>query len=172
MGNNMKDYVWYACYGSNLCADRFKCYVAGGVCADNGREYSGCRDKALWTDSKIKRYPGRIFFANKSGSWGGKGVAFYDPDADGETIMRLYKITREQLAEVREQEGPSPRWYGRMLELGTEDGIPVYTITNEVPIPANQPADNYLALIRRALVEECGVAADEVEEYLAVKREI
>ncbi len=167
-GTPKKDYVWYACYGSNLSADRFRCYIEGGLCKENGNVYTGCRkDRSLWTDSRIRRYPGRIYFANKSSAWEEKGVAFYDPDAKGETIMRLYRITKEQLQEVQKQEGLWPQWYGRMIELGTEDGLPVYTITNEVPITRNAPSEKYLSLIRRALIQECGVPEDEAEEYLA-----
>ena len=40
-GSMDKEYVWYACYGSNLSADRFRCYIEGGVCAENGRSYEG-----------------------------------------------------------------------------------------------------------------------------------
>lgn len=159
-------YVWYACYGSNLKADRFKCYIEGGTCTENGRSYGGCRDKSLWIDSRIKKFPGKMFFANSSGSWEGKGVAFYDPEASGETIMRLYKITSEQLDDVQGQEGPGPRWYGRKVELGIEDDCPIITITNSDPIKANKPSDVYLSLIRKALVEECGISPDKADEYL------
>lgn len=41
----------------------------------------------------------------------------------------MWKITEGQYGEVKEQEGPS--WYGKEILLGQEDGIPIYTITNE-----------------------------------------
>lgn len=162
------EYVWYACYGSNLSSDRFKCYIEGGVC-ENGSRYEGCsRDKSLWIDSKIRRFPGAMHFAQTSRSWGHTGVAFYDPDGEGETIMRLYKITRDQLTEVQDQEGPSDRWYGNMVDLGVDDdGCRIYTITNKVEIPKNHPSDKYLKLIRRALVQECGLTEKEADEYLS-----
>ena len=162
------EYVWYACYGSNLSADRFECYIEGGTCAENGREYSGCSsDKSLWIDSKVKRFPGRMHFANSSSSWDGKGVAFYDPNGKGETIMRLYKITRQQFMEVRDQEGPSDRWYGNIVDLGVdEDGCSILTITNGVSIPENTPSEKYVSLILRALTMECGISADEAEKYI------
>ncbi len=165
---NNKEYVWYACYGSNLSSERFKCYIEGGVCKENGKSYSGCtNDKSLWTDSKIIRVPGKMFFGNSSSSWGGKGVAFYNPDGNGETIMRLYKITKEQLYEVQRQEGKAAYWYGRLFRLGPDlDGCEIYTITNEAAVPANRPSDVYLDLIRRALIEECGINASDTEEYL------
>ena len=160
-------YVWYACYGSNLSSDRFKCYIEGGVC-ENGSRYDGCRgDKSLWIDSKIKRFPGTMHFAQMSRSWGNSGVAFYDPKGAGETIMRLYKITLDQLREVQDQEGPSDRWYGNLVDLGIDDdGCEIYTITNKVDIPMNQPSEDYLNLIQRALVQECGLSELEADKYL------
>ncbi len=46
----MKDYVWYACYGSNLLYERFKCYILGGTFNGNGRYHDGCQDKTLPKD--------------------------------------------------------------------------------------------------------------------------
>lgn len=162
------DMVWYACYGSNLSEDRFKCYIEGGTCADNGRYYDGClSNKELWSESKVATFPGSMYFGNKSGSWGGKGVAFYSDAYKGETIMRLYKITWGQLLEVQRQECDSPNWYGNIFCLGVdEDGCPVYTLTSETVRPKNAPSDNYLSLIRRALIKECNISADRVEAYL------
>ena len=160
-------YVWYACYGSNLSADRFKCYIQGGICAENGKPYRGCRlDKSMWIDSKIRRFPGKMFFANESGSWGG-GVSFYDPEGNDEVIMRLYKITEYQLDEVQDPECNKPYWYGRRIDLGVdEDGCHIFTITNAEAIPKNSPTEKYYGLIERALVEECGVSAEEADLYL------
>jgi len=168
-GEMDKEYVWYACYGSNLSSDRFRCYIEGGTCKENGRTYTGCTsDKTLWKESKVKRFSGRMFFGNRSGSWGGKGVAFFENSGRDEVIMRMYKITKEQLKEVQEQEGMSMKWYGKTLCLGLdEDGCPIYTITNGERVPHNEPADNYVALIKKALVEECGISAGEAEEYIA-----
>ena len=168
-GMKESDEVWYACYGSNLCADRFKCYIEGGTCKDNGRYYEGCRNnKSLWTDSKVKRFPGTMYFGNESGSWGGKGVAFYTDAYKGETIMRLYKITWGQLLEVQRQEGSSSNWYGNVLCLGIdEDGCPVYTLTSDNIRKKNAPSENYVKLISRALVEECGILEDDAAAYLS-----
>lgn len=38
------DKVWYACYGSNLCADRFKYYILGGECPYNGTLKVNCHN--------------------------------------------------------------------------------------------------------------------------------
>lgn len=161
------DKVWYACYGSNLCADRFKYYIAGGLCPYNNVRYEGCDDKTLWKESKIRRFPGNLYFANSSGTWGGKGVAFFDPNGTDSTVMRLYKITWGQLLGVQRREGRSPVWYGNLVSLGVDDdGTPVYTFTSAHRGAETAPHENYISLIRDALVKECGISRTEAEAYL------
>ena len=162
------EYVWYACYGSNLSSERFKCYIQGGTCKENNKTYRGCTDKTLWTESKIRCFPGKMHFGQNSPSWDYSGVAFYDPKAGSETIMRLYKITNEQLVEIQKQEGKGDYWYGNKLDLGIEeDGCHIYTLTNVLPVSKNSPADCYLTLIRNALVDECGLSRREADNYLS-----
>ena len=161
------DNVWYACYGSNLHADRFRYYIEGGLCPYNGVQYEGCGDRTTWTDSRIRRFPGDLYFANVSGTWDGKGVAFYDPNGSGTVVMRLYRITWGQLLQVQRQEGDHPMWYGRLVPLGTEqDGVPVYTFTSAQRGTPNPPAAAYLELIRDALINECGLRKEAAETYL------
>ena len=159
------DKVWYACYGSNLKAKRFKCYIVGGYCPCNGKHYRGCADKTLWADSKVSRFNGELYFGNESGTWDGKGVAFFDPKAAETVIMRLYLITWGQLLDVQGQEGTSPRWYGRLVSLGEENGIPIHTFTSESRRPANPPSEKYLAVIREGLIE-CGIPVQTANSYL------
>ena len=166
---NGNDLVWYACYGSNLCAERFRYYIEGGLCPLNNRPYKGCSDKTLWRASRVQRFKGKRYFAQSSGTWGGKGVAFYNPDADGCVTMRLYLITREQFKEVQEQEGKSDSWYGRIIDLGTDDaGIPIYTFTSKRRGEPNAPSENYASLIRTALIEECGLSQAEAEAEMSI----
>ena len=165
---NMQDDtpIWYAAYGSNLNESRFACYIRGGICEQNNRFYRGCSDKTMWTDSRIQTMKGRMYFANHSGSWGGKGVAFYSPEGQGTTVMRLYKITYGQLKEVQLQEGCSMNWYGRLVCLCFEDGLPVMTFTSGKQLEQNIPDDAYLNLIHDALVSECGISKREAAQYL------
>lgn len=161
------DKVWYACYGSNLNADRFKYYIAGGLCPYNNVEYEGCADKTLWTESKVCCFPGDLYFANASGTWGGKGVAFYDPDGTGTVFMRLYKITWGQLLDVQRREGLSARWYGNLVPLGQdEDGSSIFTFTSSIRGNKNAPHESYISLIRQALINECELSETEANEYL------
>ena len=102
-----------------------------------------------------------------SKSWGGTGVAYYDPDGKGTVIMRLYKITWDQFQCVQCQEGKSSKWYGKKLLLGTdEDGTLIYTITCEEKSMRNSPSDAYYTLIRNALIDECGLDSEKADAYL------
>ena len=153
-GMSGDDELWYACYGSNLSEERFSCYIKGGKCRQNGVTYEGCSDKTEWTAKAVMKFGGELYFGNKSGSWGGKGVAFYDPDAEGETHMKLYRIKFSQFLELRNMEGPSPNWYGRIVCLGIRDDIPVYTLTSEERRPENAPCRSYISLIAKAMKTE------------------
>ena len=162
------DVVWYASYGSNLSKERFLCYIKGGICAANGKEYKPCTNPKLVSEKDDHAwFPGQMYFGNESGSWGDKGVAFYDPNAVGKTFMRMFKVTREQLWEIQGKEGRCPEWYGRILALGIHaDGCPIYTMTSEYRHPFNAPDKSYINLISRALIEENGFSEKEAEDYL------
>ena len=158
--------VWYACYGSNLSEERFRCYVQGGV-APNGNRYYGCNDTTLWKESYWTDYRGRLYFGNKSPSWDYDGVAFYDPAGHEPVLFRLYRITRNQLHDIMRQEGSSANWYGHQLLLGMgKDNLPVYTLISSTTRPQKAPSPNYLEVIRTALEKEAGLKPKEVKRYL------
>ena len=160
-----EDEIWYACYGSNLSAKRFSCYIEGGTCEENGRTYPGCTDKTRWTDEAVMSFPGELYFGNTSGSWENRGVAFFDPEAEGVTFMRLYRIKLSQLYDLRRMEGASAQWYGRILCLGVRDNLPVYTLTSETRRPANAPCDSYLKLIAAAMKDELKLSDDVMPDF-------
>lgn len=157
-----EDEIWYACYGSNLSEERFRCYIEGGKCEQNGITYSGCSDKIIWSDDKTAAFEGELYFGNKSGSWNGKGVAFFDPDVMSVTFMRLYKIKFSQFLELRKMEGASPNWYGRIVCLGVKDNTPIYTLTSETRRPANTPSRAYLKLLANAMRDELELTDEAV----------
>ena len=158
--------VWYACYGSNLSEERFRCYVQGGV-APNGKRYYGCNDTTLWKESYWTDYRGRLYFGNESPSWDYGGVAFYDPAGYEPVLFRLYRITRNQLHDIMRQEGASANWYGHQFLLGMgKDNLPVYTLISSTTRPQKAPSPNYLEVIRTALEKEAGLKPKEVKRYL------
>ena len=164
---NMRDDepLWYAGYGSNLSSERFRYYLQGGVCPENGKPYKGCTDTTLWQDDMVMEFPGRMYFGNESGSWGG-GVSFYQPEWPGKTTMRLYRITYGQFKEIQVQEGPSDNWYGRIKYLDRVQGIPVFTLTSQEPREPKKPGERYLKLLRDALVLEVGMTEKKADQYL------
>lgn len=164
------DYVWYAGYGSNLSTDRFSCYISGGVCRENGRTYVGSEDPTPARAIQKCCYPGSLYFGNRSSTWGGCGVAFFDPkptNKDAYVYMKRYLITRQQLHDVMEQEGPSSNWYGRLVCLDIDDqGIPVYTLTSETRRPQNAPTPDYTELITNVLESDFGLSKTQARKYI------
>ena len=158
--------IWYACYGSNLSEERFRCYVQGGVAA-NGKHYPGCEDTTLWKEQYWAWYRGSLYFGNESSSWDYGGVAFFDPAGDEQVLFRLYCITRDQLDDIARQEGNSAHWYGHRLLLGVgKDNLPVYTLTSGALRPKKAPSAQYLDVIRTALQEEADWKERDAERYL------
>ena len=149
-----KQYVWYIAYGSNLLMERFLCYIKGGSFRGNSKIYEGCTDTSLPLKDKPFLVPYELYFGNESGSWDGSGVAFIDTDKPGIALGRAYLITYEQFLEIQHQEGTSPRWYGRIVELASSVGdIPHMTFTSEHRRPDNMPNNNYLDILLEGLRE-------------------
>lgn len=164
---NVHNLVWYACYGSNVYSKRFKHYIIGGQFQGRGRNLDPCEDSTLWRDSKVIRVPGRMHFAKEKSGWGNYGVAFFRPEEEGTTIMKLYLVTEAQFRHIKKKEGAAEYWYGYEYPLGQVDGIPVRTLTSRYRIePENQPCREYLDTIRNGLTLECGLTEEEAEEYL------
>ena len=102
-------HVWYSSFGSNILAERFNCYLAGGRVEGMVRDMPGSRDPtppSRWT--RWDDVPYRMFFAHSSPTWGGGGVAFVDVDAPSPaqlgTTFRLYRVTLQQYNDVLAQE--------------------------------------------------------------------
>ncbi len=170
-------YVWYVGYGSNLHEQRFLCYIKGGTPRFGKTHYNGCTDKTLPAQNKaiIINYP--LYFAlpdksTKTSNWGAGGVAFIAPKKDRrvKTLCRMWKITKDQYNEVKRQEGS---WYGNEILLGDEDGIPIYTITNDTVLTnINKPSDTYIKTIALGLKETYSFTDKKVVRYLIAKRGI
>lgn len=180
--------VWYASYGSNMCADRLACYLAGGCPPGATRTYPGARDRTLPTDVRPVELAGSVYFAWHSPTWDG-GIALFDPDGPGSSVGRAYRLTHGQLSDLLEQEmhrepgvdhdldellstGAAAVGDGRYESLhvvGELDGEPVVTFTSPEGLHAadhNEPSTAYLALMAQGLVEGHGWEPDRVAGYL------
>lgn len=166
MGNN---YVWYACYGSNINLQRFLCYIKGGECTYNGKIYSGCTNKSLPVREMPKKIPYQLYFGNSSMSWGGSAVAFIVPRFNpfACTLGRMYLITEEQFEEIHMQEGKSHDWYGQVIEFGEKDGYKIKTFTNAGIRPVNAPGKGYLKAMFEGIKETYTKMSNiDIEYYL------
>ena len=110
-------YVWYGSFGSNLCSERFRCYLQGGRVAGMSVSQPGCRDTTVPfrvpptldcpTTSMV--VPHRLFFAQVSPWWDNGGVAFLDvssveDDESWFSHLRLWRTTLEQYNDIFAQE--------------------------------------------------------------------
>ena len=178
------DPVWYVAYGSNMSAARFGCYISGGRPRGARRTYLGCRDRSPPLRDVGIRLAGGLTFAGESRVWGG-GIAFYNPDADGQVAARAYLLTFGQLSDVVAQEAKSSvgcdlvlgngiarRWatpsrvYETVLHVDDLDGLAMFTITSLQSLEPTAPSEHYLRTMLNGLGEAFGWTAAERVDYL------
>lgn len=158
------DYVWYVCYGSNLLEERFLYYLMGGRSVFDGTEYQGCSDKSMYLTSCPVTIPYQLYFSRSAAKWGNGGVAFLDMCRKGMTLGRMYLVSRKQYEEIKSQEG---LWYQQTLELGTYQGLPMYSFTDTQRMADQAPHVSYLNVIRHGLRQTYPEMIDEeIENYL------
>jgi len=171
--DNIKKYVWYAGYGSNLSEDRFLCYIKGGKPKYANEEGAGCKDQSLPLKDKPISIYFSLYFAKNSSNWVG-AVAFIGTKENKKgkpTLGRMWLITEEQFKEIRAQEGTS--WYNKKIELGKEEGMSIYTITHSAQLSFEKPSENYLKTIIGGLKETYPeMSTKELVEYLLEKEGI
>jgi hypothetical protein len=184
--------VFYAAYGSNLCAERFGCYLSGGRPPGSAHAHRGARDPRPASTWRTFWVPGTLYFSGTSRLWGG-APAFLDLDPMVETkaALRAYRVTWEQLEDVMAQESAratvplelEPRTlvegfstlvgsgrYDRLACLGVIEDIPVVTLTAPWSLTEVAPATPslpYLATLVRGLREAFDMDDDAIVEYLA-----
>lgn len=182
--------VWYVSYGSNLCAARLSCYLAGGQPAGAARCYSGCRDPSPAQQSLPVWLPGGVYFALESTVWTG-GVAFYDPDLSGTVAARGYLVTAGQFWDIVAQEmhrplartpppltavlsegraSVGPGHYETLMCAGWLDGAPLLTFTapwSMAQVQTRAPSAAYLSMLSAGLREAHGWSRREAAAYLA-----
>jgi hypothetical protein len=181
--------VWYVAYGSNMHADRFARYLAGGTPVGARRGYPGCRDTTPPAATRPLTVPGGVYFAGESPVWSG-GRAFYDPDLPGTAAARAYLVTPGQFSDVAAQEmyrepgvdldlsevsarGRHVLGEGRyetLLHLGEHDGHPALTFTapwSAHEVEHTKPSGPYLEVLGAGLAEAHGWEVDRIAAYLA-----
>lgn len=181
--------VWYASYGSNVSAARFRFYLRGGTAPGSRRAVPGARDATPPRATTVATLPHPLFFAGSFQSWDGGGVAFVDPDRSGRAHSRAYLITEQQFIDVLRQENArgdldcdvadlvsaedtlvSP-WtpYGRVLTGRWVDDRPCLTFTcpDATVMQPNAPSRAYLTTIAAGLIAGGELGCDEIVTYLA-----
>jgi hypothetical protein len=142
-----------------------------------GKKVEGCKDKTPPKESKPIRIPYSLYFAKQSQYWENGGVAFIslerESDESNWTLGRMWKITKEQYEEVKNQEG---EWYNYEICLGEEYGISIYTITNKYNLNIKKPSEGYkkpskpyLKTISLGLKETYNFSKIEIYGYLIQK---
>lgn len=188
-----ENYVWYACYGSNLFKDRFLCYIKGGKPANSTRIEIGCRDKTepIATDKITIDLP--LYFAMRIPHWNFGGGCFLGhlSDENNKTLGRKYLITKEQFVDVVRQENSNndinidfekvikngnliitDSKYGNLFYLGEFQGNPIFTFTtphNFGVLEVNKPDILYLKTILNGLREIYDFSLEYFVEYFLTK---
>lgn len=168
-----RKFVFYVCYGSNMCEDRFKCYLTGKPNKRLGiKAGKKCKDQSPIVGKTSFRIPYEMYFGNSSSTWDGGGVCFLNPkrisDTKKFTFATAYLISEEQYEHVRKCEGKSPEWYGKEIELDPMSGIPAKTFTSEKVHKFNMPSKRYLDVVRAGLIE-WGLTYKQAVQYLYCK---
>lgn len=187
MENDRNGMIWYASYGSNICRERFLCYIRGGKPNGSNKRYPGCADKTLPVTDQEIMIQSELYFARSSKTWSGGGVGFLKNHfgGDSQSLGRMYLITRDQFIDVVKQETERPQvtinfdlaiksgdyvflqrsWYGRIVYLGVQNGYPIFTFTGEADQEANPPDDAYLKMIIDGIREVYVFSNEEIADY-------
>ncbi len=193
---NPNERVWYAVYGTNLNEERFSCYIKGGVPEGTSRPDTGCRDRTPAIDGGKTTLPFQLYFSKRSAKWENGSVGFLalKKDSAAKTLGRKYSIKRQQFEDIFKQsngisvdrEFPvdlekvmeagaltlSESWFGRIVFLGLEEGVPVFTLTaywDFEPGKVSPPSGKYLAHFVKGLKQTYGFSEAQTAEYLADK---
>lgn len=182
---NDEDLVWYAAYGSNMAADRLRCYLEGGCPPGGRRAHTGARDRTPPRASRPLRLPLSLHFAGASAVWGG-GKAFVTPGGGRQCLARAWLLHHQQFDDLASQESGRPTrriavdrvcrvrglrlgdgHYDRILHCGELEGVPVVTFTHPERPAGRAPAPAYLRMLARGLRQAHDLTAREAATYLA-----
>ena len=148
------NYVWYACYGSNINRTRFMRYI------------DRCSRSTPPKEDRRYLFPYNMYFAKSTILWDNGSKAFLDDTAEGRTYGRIYKISLLQFKEICMMEG---RDYTKQLYLGDLEGYPIYSFTDTQKNPVTKaPSAAYYRTILEGLRECYGdqMETKKLNEYL------
>jgi len=190
---NKNNYVWYACYGSNLNEERFLCYIKGGQPKNSTRIELGCSDKTLPISNSTYKLNRPLYFAKNAPHWnnGGAGFIGLKSDENNYTLSRKYLITKQQFVELVNQENKTTGInidfeeiinlksknifdgkYGNLLYLESIEDIPVFSFTIKEKMGDSEfvkPDEIYLKTIIAGLKEIYYLSNIEYVEYFLTK---
>ncbi len=191
---NASNYVWYACYGSNLNEDRFLCYIKGGKPKNSSRTEIGCQDKTTPLKNTTYKIDRPLYFAKRAAHWenGGAGFIGLSPDPNNFTYSRKYLITKQQFVDLVNQENRTNNIqidfqeiitlkskvitearYSNLLFLEFDtDQIPIFSFTTPEKMGESEfvkPAPIYLKTIIAGLKEIYNLPYTELAEYMMTK---
>ena len=148
------NYVWYACYGSNINRTRFMRYI------------DMCSRSTPPREDRRFLFPYDMYFAKSTMLWDNGSKAFLDDTAEGWTYGRIYKISMLQFREICRMEGSD---YTKQLYLGDLEGYPIYSFTDTQRNPVTKaPSAAYYRTILEGLRECYGeqMETKKLNEYL------
>lgn len=167
------EWVWYVCYGSNLCLERFMCYITGKANKKYGiGKGEKCKDQTPIFESQVLTIPYEMYFGNHSSTWDNGGVCFLREckDPNRYAIARAYRITKKQYNHIWKREGKSPSWYGKEINLEPIKGTEAKTFTSEYEHKYVKPSDRYISVLKAGL-KECKISYRKIMWYLKSKIE-
>lgn len=164
---NNDDYVWYACYGSNINFERFMYYING----DKSEKYStskGCEDKSLPIEYRKYIFDCPIYFAGNSKRWNGGGFAFLDYENKGKSYGKIYKLKMSQFKDILEQEQRC-KLYDAIILVDYIENLPILTFTAKHRLNnlLNQPSNKYVEVIGKGLLDLYeDLNKEQIKKYL------
>lgn len=162
---NNENYVWYACYGSNINYERFMYYINGD---EKYSTVDGCTDKSLPVEERQYIFECPIYFAGESKKWGGGGFAFLDYEQNGKSYGKIYKIKMSQFRGVLEQEQRC-KLYDAIILVDYIDDLPVFTFTAKHKLNnlLQNPSVQYTQVIKEGLLKLYdNLDSNQIDDYL------
>ena len=162
-----EDYVWYACYGSNINYERFMYYINGDI-EGKYSTINGCEDKSEPIEERKYIFECPIYFAGNSKRWGEGGFAFLDYEHKGKSYGKLNKVKMNQFKGILEQEQRC-KLYDAILLVDYIEGLPVFTFTAQHKLNdlLQNPSIQYVEVIKKGLLSLYdNMDSNQIDAYL------